>query len=549
LPTGSIDRDKVENAMQTHALIAAVLMIVLFVFSCTSATSALEPAPAIEWQQMLGGSGTDEGYSAQQTSDGGYIITGISGSSDTGDVSETTAGGFDVWVARLDAAGSPVWDRLLGGSEDEEAHSVQQTADGGYILAGYTESSATGDITGTNHGAIDIWVVKLTAGGAVQWQRLYGGGGNDFGECIRQTVDGGYILLGWTGSSKSGNVTGTNHGDADIWVAKLDGTGAIEWQRSLGGAGRDVGYSVRQTADGGYICVGYSASSASGDVTGGNKGLRDLWAVKLSSTATTQWQQLLGGTDDDEAHDVEQTVDGGYIVAGHSYSSASGDVTEANHGVYGDFWAVRLTSTGAVQWQHLYGGSAHDVGRSVGRTSDGGFVITGESISSASGDIGGIGRGYIDYWTVRLDAGGAVLWERLLGGDDEDRGYSVRQTADGGYVILGFSESTPGGDVTDAVHGPPDYLGYYPADFWMVKLEADAPGVAQIPGGTSTPKDGNADGLYEDVNGNGRKDFADVVLYFNQMTWIAANEPVSAFDCNGNGRIDFADVVWLFNNL
>ncbi|MEN6516851.1 MAG: dockerin type I domain-containing protein [Methanospirillum sp.] len=146
-----------------------------------------------------------------------------------------------------------------------------------------------------------------------------------------------------------------------------------------------------------------------------------------------------------------------------------------------------------------------------------------------------------DFWVVNLDGTGAIRWQRLLGGGSNDFGTSVQQTSDGGYVLAGYSGSSANGDVTDTNHGS--------SDVWVVKLNATALPVSLVPGGTGIPTDTNTDGLYDDVNGNGRKDFADVVLFFNQMTWIAANEPVTAFDYNGNGRIDFADVVWLFNHL
>ena len=169
-------------------------------------------------------------------------------------------------------------------------------------------------------------------------------------------------------------------------------------------------------------------------------------------------------------------------------------------------------------------------------------VLLAESPVS-SGDITGTNHGISDFWVVNLDAAGAIQWQRLIGGTGYDAGRSVQQTTDGGYVLFGYSwTSDASGDIggTEGQH-------------WVVKLKAEsaepAPTVKQMPGAAGAPTDPDADGKYDDVNGNHRKDFADVVLYFNQMTWIAANEPVGLFDFNGNSRIDFADVVWLFNHL
>jgi PKD repeat protein len=185
----------------------------------------------------------------------------------------------------------------------------------------------------------------------------------------------------------------------------------------------------------------------------------------------------------------------------------------------------------------------NDNGRSVRQTADGGYILLGSSASSESGEVTGTQHGASgsDYWAVKLDGAGAIRWQRLYGGGGNDVGASVQQTSDGGYVLAGYSGSAAGGDVAAATHGA--------SDVWLVKLNATALPVLAVPPSTALPTDTDADGKYDDVNGNGRADFADVVLFFNQMTWIAANEPMSAFDYNGNGRIDFADVVWLFNHL
>ena len=521
----------------TRLTLLVLATLLLVAIAPTSAVTPYVENPTIQWQKLLGGGDFEYAQSVQQTSDGGCVLLGNSVSSASGDITGTNHGGYEVWVVKLDAPGAVQWEKLLGGSGSDCASdgSIQQTTDGGYILLGSSDSSASGDVTGISHGGGDFWVVKLSSTGAVQWEKLLGGSYSDSGHSVQQTSDSGYVLLGNSWSSGSGDIAGTNHGYEDFWVVKLNADGAVQWEKLLGGSGYDYGYSVVQTPDDGYVLLGYSDSSASGDITGTNQG-GDCWMVKLDADGAVQWQKLLDGGGYDTGFSVQQTFDGGYALFGYSLS-----YTGTSHG-NGDFWMVKLDAAGAVQWQKLLGGSEQDHGYSGQQTSDGGYVLLGYSYSSVSGDITGTSPGGNNFWVVKLDAAGAVLWQKLLGGSGFDFGRSVRQTSDGGYVLLGSSMSSASGDITGTNHGNTDY--------WVVKLGADSPpSVLAVPGGAGVCTDTNADGLYDDVNGNGRPDFADVVLYFNQMTWIAGNEPTELFDYNGNGRIDFADVVWLFNNL
>ena len=292
----------------------------------------------IQWQKSLGGTGYDEATSTQQTNDGGYIVAGESLSND-GDVTGNH-GWLDYWIVKLAATGAIQWQKSLGGTGYDEANSIQQTNDGGYIVAGRSESNG-GDVTG-NHGTSDSWIVKLDATGSIQWQKSLGGINGDVAKSIQQTNDGGYIVAGES-DSNDGNVTG-NHGNGDSWIVKLAATGSIQWQKTLGGTEEDYAYSIQQTNDGGYIVAGASYSN-DGDVTG-NHGDYDSWIVKLDVAGAIQWQKSLGGTNPDVAHSIQQTNDGGYIVAGYSESN-DGDVT-GNHG-NGDYWIVKLGAATAIE--------------------------------------------------------------------------------------------------------------------------------------------------------------------------------------------------------
>ncbi|MCK9447725.1 MAG: T9SS type A sorting domain-containing protein [Bacteroidales bacterium] len=363
----------------------------------------LDNAGNLEWQKSIGGSHEDWAYSIQQTSDGGYIAAGYT-FSNNGDVSGNH-GASDYWVVKLDDTGNIQWQKCLGGSGYDSAKSIQQTSDGGYIVAGSSESN-DGDVSGNHGGYGDYWVVKLDESGNIQWQKCLGGSDDDYYAVIQQTSDGGYIVAGASWSS-DGDVTG-NHNSTDYWIVKLDIAGTIQWEKSLGGSSEDWPESIQQTSDGGYIVAGESKSN-DGDVTGNHDNgeqLGDYWAVKLDATGNIQWEKSLGGSEQDWAYSIQQTFDGGYIVAGYSYSN-DGDVS-GNHG-NSDYWAVKLDDSGTIQWQKTLGGNGWDVATATQQTLDGGYIIAGVSMSN-DGDVSG-NHGGADVWIVKLAGSGVTTYE------------------------------------------------------------------------------------------------------------------------------------------
>ncbi|MCC7436869.1 MAG: T9SS C-terminal target domain-containing protein [Armatimonadetes bacterium] len=419
----------------------------------SQAMPAQQPPPAIQWQKSLGGSNDDEAYSIAPTSDGGYIVAGWSESTD-GDVTghHGSSNYSDYWIVKLTSTREIEWRKSLGGSRDDEANSIAQTGDGGYIVAGYTYSN-DGDVTG-HHGASDSWVVKISSSGLIEWQQTLGGSGHERAIAIEQTADSGYIVAGYS-SSTDGDVT-KHHGEFDYWIMKLKSTGQVDWQTSLGGNGNDVATSIKQTTDSGYIVAGWSAST-NGDITDHHGG-HDYWVVKLTSTGVIEWQKSLGGSGDDYAASIQQTADGGYIVAGTS-ASTDGDVT-GRHGAssFPDYWIVKLASTGGVEWQKSLGGKRYDGATSIKQTTGGEYILAGLS-ASTDGDITG-NHGGSDCWIVRLTSTGKTVWQVSLGGSGDDWVNSIEQVSDGEYIIAGGSKSTDG-DVTGN-HGDTDY--------WIVKL-------------------------------------------------------------------------------
>ena len=395
----------------------------------------------IEWETNLGGSAYGFATDIQQTSDSGYIVAGYTYSTD-GDVGGNN-GDNDYWIVKLDNTGNLIWENNLGGSGDDRATAIQQTSDSGYIVGGYTYSP---------DGDTDYWVVKLDATGNLIWESDLGGSGWDEAFSIQQTTDGGYIIAGQS-ESNDGDVGG-NNGQWDCWIVKLDNTGAIVWETNLGGSDTDKALSIRQTTDDGFIIAGYSESD-DGDV-GGNNGSQDYWIVKLDNTGNLIWETNLGGSSGDYAYSIQQTNDNGYIIAGSSRSS-DGDVGE-NYGNT-DFWIVKLDGNGTLIWETNLGGSNSDNARSIQQTIDGGYIVAGGSTSN-NGDVGG-NNGEGDYWIVKLDNTGNLIWETNLGGSNSDYSSSIQQTFDGGYIVAGTSYSSDG-DV-GGNNGNSDY--------WVVKLE------------------------------------------------------------------------------
>jgi len=344
---------------------------------------------AVQWKKTYGGTNNEKAFSFDLTNDGGYVIVGNTLSNNL-DVSGNH-GYYDGWAVKLDGSGNIQWQRALGGSGWEEIWDVQQTQDGGYILAGWA-SSNDGDLT-FNQGSLDVWVVKLNSSGILQWQKSFGGSSEDMGFAVIQTTDGGY-LVGGESSSADGDAT-INHGSSDYWVLKLNFEGKIEWQKSLGGASIDLVRDVIEAADGGFVLFGQTYST-NGDVTG-NHGNNDQWLVKLNKSGDLEWQKAFGGSNEEYATSMYRTTDGGYVLTGQTQSN-NGDVIGNDGGA--DIWIVKTDALGVLQWQKTLGGTQAELGNSVQQTIDNGFILTGYSWSN-NGDVSE-NNGKTDFWIVKL---------------------------------------------------------------------------------------------------------------------------------------------------
>lgn len=375
----------------SKSIVAAALVLIFSVGA----------AAQVKWSRTYGGSYSDEFSIVIPTSDGGFAAAG-----------QTYSFGVmygGVWVVRTNSTGSLMWQNTYSSSSGASvATSMIQTSDGGFAVAGFTYASG--------QGISDVWVLKLNAAGLIAWQKTYGGTGGESGYSIWQTSDGGYIVAADTDSFGAGNI--------DFMLLKLTSSGNLLWQKTYGTSGNDESpASVQQTSDGGYIVAGYSGMLGRGEAFA--SGPTDFWVLKLEVNGGISWQKFYGGSSEEFANDIQQTSDGGYIVAGYS-SSFSG-------GYNYDCWIVKLDSSGGVDWQKAYGGTGDDYAQSVRQTSDGGYIVAGKSASIGAMDG--------DCWVIKLDPTGAIVWQKGYSGAGDDEANSVRQTSDGGYIIGGNSFS------------------------------------------------------------------------------------------------------------
>lgn len=313
------------------------------------------------------------------------------------------------------------WTQTYGTTtHSEEPWCLIQTDDRGYAVLGFARHWETGGSF-----TQDMWFVKTDAAGHLEWNRTYGAPLDQLeaGHCVVQTDDGGYILAGYNGTYVP------YVWNADVWVIKTDATGLVQWNQTYGGSGNDVALCVIRTSDGGYAIAGYTTSLGAG----GN----DFWLIKIDATGTVMWNQTYGGVGSDVAVAVVQGSDGGYVIAGYTRSYGAGD---------DDFWLVKTDSAGNAQWNHTYGGADLDRALSMVATSDGGYALAGRTES--------FGGGYTDFWLVKTDAAGTMLWNHTYGGSQHDEAYSVVQARDGGYALLGRTNS------------------FGACDYWLVKTDA-----------------------------------------------------------------------------
>lgn len=368
---------------------SALAMVALAVILIPSSLTA-----QVTFKRTCGGTGEDVGNSVQPCTDGGYIITGFT--------SSFGAGWDDVYLIRTNARGETLWTRTFGGADWDYGSCVQQTADGGYVIVGATQSFGAG--------MADIYLIKTDANGDTMCTRTFGGTNDEMGWSVKQTADSGFIIAGFTVSFGAG-------AGGNVYLIKTDANGDTLWTRTFGGDTTfEVGYSVQQTADGGYVIAGEKGPSVPGS--------GDAWLIKTDAHGDTLWTKTFGGDSGDVAKEVRQTADGGYVIAGYTKSFGAGA---------GNVYLVRTDANGNVLWSGAYGGASLDVGESGQQVGGDAYVVVGASASFGAGDN--------DVYLIKTDADGDALWTQTFGGDSDDVAYSLQGTADGGYVVVGYTAS------------------------------------------------------------------------------------------------------------
>ncbi|UCH51882.1 MAG: hypothetical protein JSV54_03825 [Chloroflexota bacterium] len=369
----------------THYIFIFVgIVLAISLVACRGEQEPQGPVPAVQWSQTFGENG-DEGHSVQQTTDGGYIVCGIT---DTHEASYE-----DIWLIKTDAEGNKVWDKTFGGDGFDGGNVVQQTTDGGYIICGYTSSYGSG--------GRDMWLIKTDAEGNKTWDKTFGQRyRTEVANVVQQTTDGGYILCG--------NIESYGSDKKDIWLIKTDGDGNKVWDKTFGGVENDEGRSVQQTEDGGYIVCGVTGESFS------------ALLIKTDANGGKLWDKIF---EQGVGNAVQQTADGGYVICGNTSFPL----------VYIKIWLIKTDANGNKIWNREFGGRI-TVSGAVQQTKDGGYIVCGCEYSSGS-----------RIWLIKTDANGDKLWDGKYGVKRWSSGGSIQQTTDSGFIVCGQTTSQRAG--------------------------------------------------------------------------------------------------------
>ena len=366
-----------------------LLYSLLLVLSISSFQICFSQTPDTLWTKMLGGNEDEYGFYSEQTSDGGYIITGTT---------ESFGVGYDdVWLVKTNSSGDTLWTKTYGGSNYDEGDCVHQTNDGGYIVFAETGSF--------NPNFYRVWLIKTDADGDTIWTKLFGNNQNYYIESGLELPGIGYIFLGFTKVDAAD--------PEDILLVKINLSGEINWTKTYGGTDRDLPSSIYQTGDGGFIISGSTKSLSAGDF--------DAWLIRADSDGNLIWTKKYGGTGYDLGWDARQTDDDGFIVAG--LTASFGHMNN-----YVDAWLIKTDYNGDTLWTKTFGGLDHDGALSVLQTSDAGYIFTGYySLEGYESDV----------WVVKTDEDGNIQWSKNYGGIFFDMGRLINPTSDGGYIISG----------------------------------------------------------------------------------------------------------------
>ncbi len=410
----------------------------ILLLSCSNENNTLNDTQflgEIEWSKTFGGSQADFAFSVTQTLDGKIVVCGSTSSVD-GDINDKSLSENDFWLIKLDTDGTLIWSQTYGGTGEDIGKKVIQTRDGGFAIVGYSMSN-DGDAS-NNEGAHDNWLLKLDALGNIIWEKSFGFIGHDHAYSIIQTNDGGFFMTGFldvTASGGEGNTKTQNtlHGIGEYWCHKLDSNGNTIWRRYFGGSSNDRSFDVVQSNDGGFVVTGLSESSDF-DISNSN-GSYDYWVIKLDNKGNLIWEKSLGGTEIDQSRAIVKTNDNSYIIAGNSFST---DIDNPSNFGSSDFLLVKLNDNGETIWSKNYGGTNFDYATSISPSKDG-YIVSGYSKSSDNQLNSNYGEN--DFWVIKINEQGNLLWQKNFGGSNLDFAFDAIETLDGGIIVVGETES------------------------------------------------------------------------------------------------------------
>lgn len=435
----------------------------------------------ILWEKSIGGKHADYLFDAVPTADYGFLLAGSSLSAKTGKKTDANKGDLDYWLWKMNEKGDMEWQKSFGGSGSDLLQRIELTNDGGFILVGTSNSPKGEGKKEDSRGQEDIWLLKLDAKGVEEWQKTIGGSSQEMVQDVHQTADGGYIIGGSSASEISGEKEASSRGAMDYWIIKLDRKGKIQWQQTYGGLYNDFLKSIVQTHDGGYIVGGYSNSPESGDKIERNYGIGDYWVLKLDKSGNLEWQKTLGGDKDDQLATLIQTKDGDFILGGNSNSGVSEAKSKSNR-TGTDFWVIKLNKEGEEIWQETYHFGKADILTSIVENDDKTLLIAGFAKSEVTGTKKTDKEDINDYAFIKVKEDGEEIFKRTVGSNGEEIMRKVIITRDGGYLLTGTSSGKVSRDKKSAV-GSQDFWVVKLKD--KNKLKEDKVAIEAIPNPTA----------------------------------------------------------------
>lgn len=442
-----------------------IIISILFVLMFISGHSQI---PEIQWQNCYGTSDTDRSYGIESLNNG-YLIA-VEVIDDEG--LTNYHGSHDIWIINTDSTGSIIWEKCYGGSSAEAPQKVLKKSNNEFFIFGYS-GSTDGDIQSDNYGFADLWVININGQGDLLWEKCYGSPGTDEPRDIILTPDGGFIMLARI--SSSGGDISQYFGLYDVWMCKCDSLGNIEWEKTLGNTGLDNGVSMMINSQNNIVMIGAAQRHGGMVECYPDESWGDVWLVELDLSGEILWQRCYGGSDYEFGVEIQEH-NNGYLFIAKSYSN-DGDVS-GHHGpigsdAKGDFWVVKINSSGEIIWENSYGGYDSDSPKTVTQTEDGGMLAIGTTYSN-DGDVSGnhsFPGTYADIWAVKLSPDGEMEWQQCYGGWGMERLYNpftILKKGDYNYIIASSTNHKSwNDDIQCDIHANGDY------DAWIFELDLD----------------------------------------------------------------------------